>query len=89
MVVKWYFDGMRTTMDKAGRIIIPKELRDYLGFVPGEVELTADGAALRVEPVGYGQIVEEDGHFFIAAVEGAEPPSDEQIRKWRTEYRDY
>jgi AbrB family looped-hinge helix DNA binding protein len=42
---------MRTTIDKAGRLVIPKPLRDRLGLRPGEVEVTADGNALRVEPV--------------------------------------
>ena len=42
---------MRSTIDKAGRLVIPKPLRDQLGLRPGEVELTADGAALRVVPV--------------------------------------
>src|SRR6266542_5675827 len=39
---------MRSTIDKAGRLVIPKPLRDQLGLRPGDVELTADGAALRV-----------------------------------------
>ena len=34
---------MRSTIDKAGRLVIPKPLRDQLGLRPGEVELTADG----------------------------------------------
>lgn len=42
---------MRTTIDRAGRLVIPKTLRDRLGLVPGEVEVSADGAALRVEPI--------------------------------------
>jgi AbrB family looped-hinge helix DNA binding protein len=42
---------MRTTIDKAGRLVVPKELRDRLGLRPGEVEVFADGATLRVEPV--------------------------------------
>jgi len=42
---------MRTTIDKAGRLVVPKLLRDRLGLRPGEVEVTADGTALRVEAV--------------------------------------
>ncbi|MEI2638753.1 MAG: AbrB/MazE/SpoVT family DNA-binding domain-containing protein [Microthrixaceae bacterium] len=42
---------MQTTIDRAGRLVVPKALRDQLGLVAGPVEVTADGAALRVEPV--------------------------------------
>lgn len=56
---------MRTTIDKAGRLVIPKQLRDHLGLTPGEVEVTADGAALRVEPVTHEGLVEESGYLVI------------------------
>ncbi|HSO97436.1 MAG TPA: AbrB/MazE/SpoVT family DNA-binding domain-containing protein [Solirubrobacteraceae bacterium] len=36
---------MRATIDQAGRVVIPKRLRDELGFRPGEVELTSDERA--------------------------------------------
>ena len=58
---------MRTTIDKAGRLVIPKQLRDHLGLRPGEVEVTADGAALRVEPVASESLVEESGFLVIPA----------------------
>lgn len=41
---------METTIDQAGRLVIPKQLRDRVGLVPGKVEVTVDGAALRIEP---------------------------------------
>jgi len=56
---------MRTTIDKAGRLVIPKAMLDRLGLHPGEVELTADGAALRVEPVSGDSLVERDGRMVI------------------------
>jgi AbrB family looped-hinge helix DNA binding protein len=58
---------MRTTIDKAGRLVIPKQLRDQLGLRPGHVELTADGAALRVVPVHDDNLVEVDGRLVVPA----------------------
>jgi len=58
---------MRSTIDKAGRLVIPKPLRDPLGLRPGDVELTADGAALRVVPVHDDALVEADGRLVIPA----------------------
>ena len=34
---------MRTTVDRAGRIVLPKALRDQVGIVAGEVEVTQRG----------------------------------------------
>jgi len=59
--------GMRTTIDKAGRLVIPKPLRDQVGLVPGEVEVTTDGAGLRVEPPAGDELVEKDGRLVIPA----------------------
>ena len=56
---------MKTTIDKAGRLVIPKALRDRLGLQPGEVEVIADGAALRVEPLSGETLVDRDGRLVI------------------------
>ncbi len=58
---------MRATIDKAGRLVIPKQLREHLGLRPGEVEVTADGAALRVEPIAGESLQERDGRLVIPA----------------------
>ena len=58
---------MRTTIDKAGRLVIPKSLREQLGLVPGEVVVSADGGALRVEAVSRDDLVEENGRLIIPA----------------------
>jgi AbrB family looped-hinge helix DNA binding protein len=58
---------MRATIDKAGRLVIPKALRDHLGLRPGEVEVIADGAGLRVEPLAGESLSERDGRMVIPA----------------------
>jgi AbrB family looped-hinge helix DNA binding protein len=58
---------MQATIDKAGRLVIPKPLRDRLGLVPGVVEVAADGNALRVESLASEELQEEDGRLVIAA----------------------
>lgn len=58
---------MRTTIDKAGRLVVPKALRDRLGLHSGVVEITADGASLRVEPVFDDSLVEIGGRLIIPA----------------------
>lgn len=56
---------MRATIDKAGRIVIPKPLRDEVGLTAGEVELTSDGAAVRIEPIAGAEVVDRDGRLVI------------------------
>lgn len=58
---------MRATIDKAGRLVIPKALRDLLGLRPGEVEVVADGAGLLVRPVADEQLDERDGRLLVPA----------------------
>lgn len=43
---------MRTTIDKAGRIVVPKAIRDELGFDGGnEVEVSLVDGRIEIEPV--------------------------------------
>lgn len=72
---------MRATIDKAGRLVIPKEMRDRLGFQPGPVEVMADGAALRVEQEGNDELAERDGVLLVPAK--GPPVTDEMVRELR------
>jgi len=59
---------MRAAIDKAGRLVIPKPLRDHIGLRPGDVEVTVDGAGLRVEPIAEESLVDRGGRLVIPAV---------------------
>lgn len=57
---------MRTTIDKAGRLVIPRGLRSQVGLIDGgEVELVVDGAMIRVEPTVGRELIEEGGFLVI------------------------
>jgi AbrB family looped-hinge helix DNA binding protein len=59
---------MRTTIDSAGRLVIPRSLRNRIGLAGGgEVELELDGAAVRIEPVSGHDLKEEHGLLVIPA----------------------
>ena len=48
--------------------MIPKQLRDEVGLRPGEVDVSAYGTGLRVEPVtGEETLDERDGRLVIPA----------------------
>jgi len=45
-------DGIKTAIDAAGRIIVPKALRDELGLEPGRaLEIRARDGGLVIEPL--------------------------------------
>lgn len=58
---------MRATIDQAGRLVIPKALRDRLGLSPGVVEVIVDGAGLRVEPLVGDSLEQRGGRLVIPA----------------------
>jgi AbrB family looped-hinge helix DNA binding protein len=59
---------MRATIDKAGRLVIPRALRNRIGLAGGgEVEIEVDGAAIRIEPVTGRELREASGLLVIPA----------------------
>ncbi len=73
---------MRTTIDAAGRVVVPKQLRDSADLMPGqELEIVERDGRIEIEPVPAPMaLVERDG-FLAAETEGeAEPLTSEQVR---------
>jgi AbrB family looped-hinge helix DNA binding protein len=58
---------MRTTIDKAGRVVIPAAVRDRAGLTAGtELEITMDETAIRLERVAPGPRLVKVGRRLVA-----------------------
>jgi AbrB family looped-hinge helix DNA binding protein len=58
---------MRTTIDKAGRLVIPAPIRDRAGLTPGTViEISLDDTGVRLERVADGPRLVRVGKRLVA-----------------------
>jgi len=74
---------MKTTMDSAGRIVIPAAARAELHLSPGqELEVrVANGGIIELEPIDAPlTLIGEDGLLVLDAGPSAEPLSDDDVR---------
>ncbi len=71
---------MRTTIDAAGRLVVPKPLRDELGFSPG-MELELDAVDGRLEVAAPSRVrVEHGPHGVRFAAGESDALTTEQVR---------
>ena len=73
---------MKTTIDSAGRDVIPKALRDRLGLAPGEMlELSEREGKIEIEPAPTPMALAKTKHGAVAVPESKLPPlTDELVR---------
>jgi AbrB family looped-hinge helix DNA binding protein len=58
---------MRTTIDKAGRVVIPAAIRERAGLIAGsELEITSDELGIRLERVAAGPRLVKVGRRLVA-----------------------
>ena len=58
---------MRTTIDKAGRVVIPAGIRERAGLTPGaELEVSVDEFGVRLERVANGPRLIKVGRRLVA-----------------------
>ena len=74
---------MKTTIDKAGRVVVPKELRDRLGLHGGEpLEIREADGRLELVPVPAKVRLEERDGGVVAVPEDDLPPlGDDLVRE--------
>ena len=58
---------MKTTIDRAGRVVIPASIRDRAGLVAGaEIEVTLEDAGVRLQRVAAGPRLVKVGRRLVA-----------------------
>lgn len=74
---------MRVAIDAAGRIVVPKALRDELGLTPGtELEISAGDRGLEVVVAPTPMRLEEHGHGVVAVADRQLPVlTAEEVRR--------
>lgn len=71
---------MRTTIDGAGRVVIPKDLRDRLGLAGGRVlEITERDGRIEIEPAATPMSLERRGGGPVAVPAEELPPLTDEI----------
>lgn len=70
---------MKLTMDKAGRVVIPKALRERLGMLDGGTfDASQYGSGIQLVPQqGFAKLVEDDDGYLV--VETETPVTDEMV----------
>ena len=64
---EWYSNGMKTTIDKAGRVVIPAAIRDRAGLNAGTIlEITLEDTGVRLTPVAPGPRLVRVGRRLVA-----------------------
>lgn len=68
---------MEAVIDQAGRVVLPKPIRDALGLLPGtKVDISPYGAGVQVVPAGRtARLIEENGVLVAAS----ETPIDDDV----------
>lgn len=81
---------MKTTIDRAGRVVIPKSVRESAGLKPGvAVRIEYRDGKVEIEPVGKRVKWVRKGSFIVArAPRGTPPMTNEQVRRLIEETRE-
>jgi AbrB family looped-hinge helix DNA binding protein len=76
-------------MDKAGRVVLPKPLRDQFNLVPGDkLRLSVEGNSFRLEPTDAGGKLVRKGSVLVFTGDFAEPITSAAVDQLIAEERE-
>ena len=71
---------MRITIDEAGRLVIPREVRRAAGLEPGmPLDIRVEDGAVVIEPASIPVTIERRGRFAVARAPASVPPLTERM----------
>ncbi len=75
--------GMKVAIDRAGRLVIPKRIRDRAGIAPGmKLDIRVVDGKIEIEPAYLPVELVHDGQFLVMrAPPGTPPLTSEQVRQ--------
>jgi len=85
-------NGMKTEtiqIDKAGRVVLPKPLRDQFNLLPGDkLRLSVEGNSFRLEPTPAGGKLVRKGSVLVFTGGFAQPVTTEKVNELIAEDRE-
>jgi AbrB family looped-hinge helix DNA binding protein len=81
---------MKTTIDKAGRVVVPQAIREKAGFTPGcELFIELDESGVRLSRAVPGpKLVREGGHLLARPTAAAKDLPTIDVADWIEEERE-
>src|SRR5687768_5530534 len=91
-IIKWHIGAMQAEtiqIDRAGRIVIPKPVRQRFNLLPGDkLRLSADQTGIRLEPTDPGGKLVRRGSVLVFTGEFNEPVTSEGVQRMIEEDRE-
>jgi AbrB family looped-hinge helix DNA binding protein len=81
---------MKTTIDHAGRLVVPKAIRESAGLKTGqEINIEFRDGKVEIEPVHQEvKLVRRGTRYVLAAPRGTPPLTNQQVRQTLEEIRE-
>src|ERR1700691_4218876 len=80
---KWYSIVMETTIDGAGRVVIPKAIREAAGLKPGSpLKIEYRDGRVEIERKSPQVRLVKKGTVLVASIPGAPKMSVEETNEW-------